>query len=117
MDQPTEDDIIQVYNQIKSWVDKTDEPNASNIIVLVTLLIKCVENIFGDKSGSYKKNLVLKVLQKVINESKLTDNAKASLLDLVNTTIPVVIDTMINIANKQVDINKGDNKSPGCFCC
>lgn len=118
---PTEDEITQVYNQIKEWVDKTENPDASNIIVLVTLLIKCVENVAKDKEGAYKKNLVLTVLTKVINESKLEPDAKAALLVIVHTTIPVIIDTMISIANKEIDIGKikeeinaGMSK---CFCC
>lgn len=119
---PSQDEVLQVYNQIKSWIDNTDKPDASNIIVLVTLLIKCVENIAKDKQGVYKKELVLKVLTKVINESKLDQNAKNALMVLVQTTIPVMIDTMISIANEKIDLGKiktDMNKCfmNKCFCC
>jgi len=112
---PSQDEIELVYNQIKDWVEKTEKPDASNIIQLVTLLIKCVEKICKDKEGSYKKNMVLVILRKVINESKLEQDVKISLLILVETTIPVIIDTMISIANKEIDIGK---IKPGttCFC-
>jgi len=114
---PSQDEITLVYDQIKDWVDKTEKPDASNIIMLVTLLIKCVENVAKDKSGSYKKNLVLTVLTKVINESKLEPDAKAALMILVQTTIPVIIDTMISIANKEIDIGKVKTEMSKCFCC
>ncbi len=116
-----QDEITLIYNQIKDWVDNTEKPDASNIIVLVTLLIKCVENVAVDKAGSYKKNLVLTVLTKVINESKLEPDAKASLMILVQTMVPIMIDTMINIANKKIDLGKTktgtSNSLSKCFCC
>jgi hypothetical protein len=114
---PSQDEITLVYNQIKDWVDKTEKPDASNIIVLVTLLIKCVENVAKDKDGAYKKNLVLTVLTKVITESKLEPDAKAALMVLVHTTIPVIIDTMISIANKEIDLGKAKTEMSKCFCC
>ena len=113
---PSQDEIVLVYNQIKDWVDKTDKPDASNIIVLVTLLIKCVENVAADKAGAYKKNLVLTVLTKVINESKLEPDAKLALMVLVQTTIPIMIDTMIGIANEKIDLGKIKTKLSKCFC-
>jgi hypothetical protein len=115
--EPSQDEIILVYNQIKQWVDNTDKPEASNIIVLVTLLIKCVENVAKDKSGAYKKDLVLKVLRKVINESKLEPDAKLALLVLVETTIPTIIDTLISVANNELDIGKIKTGMSNCLCC
>jgi len=114
--EPSQDEIILVYNQIKQWVDNTDKPDASNIIVLVTLLIKCVENIAKDKSGSYKKDLVLKVLRKVINESNLEPDAKMTLLVLVETTIPTIIDTLISVANNELDLGKIKTSMSKCLC-
>jgi len=115
----SQDEVLLVYNQIKEWVENTEKPDASNIIVLVTLLIRCVENVAKDKSGSYKKDLVLKVLTKVITESKLEPEAKASLMILVHTTIPIMIDTMISIAKKEIDLGKVKGKFSECFgrCC
>lgn len=110
------DEIMLVYNQIKDWVDNTEKPDASNIIILVTLLIKCVENVAKDKKGSYKKDLVLKVLTKVINESKLEPDAKAALMIMVQTTIPIMIDTMISIANQELDLGKIKTNISKCFC-
>lgn len=115
MESPTHDEIMLIYEQIKDWVEKTDEIDASSIIILVTLLIKCVESAMKDKTGTYKKDIVLKVLRKVIVESKLKDDAKASLLVLIETVIPVTIDTMINIAHKSIDLGKMKGMSR-CLC-
>jgi hypothetical protein len=115
-DVPTPDEVILIYDQIKDWVDKTKAVNASNIIILVTLLIKCVENLCKDKSGTYKKDLVLKVLTKVVSESDLEPDAKASLMILIQTSIPVMIDTMISIAHENIDLGKVKEKLSGCFC-
>lgn len=38
-------EVDLVYDQIKDWLGHNETINASNIIVLVTLLIKCVENV------------------------------------------------------------------------
>jgi hypothetical protein len=112
----SQDEVVSVYNQIKDWVDKTDKPDASDIIILVTLLIKCVEKIAADKEGVYKKDLVIKVLTKVINESKLEPDAKLVLMGLVETTIPFMIDTMINIAKNKIDLGKIKTKLSKCIC-
>lgn len=107
-----------VYDQIKDQVKNADTINSSNIIILVTLLIKCVEKIAKDKEGSYKKNLVLQVLTKVINESNLDVDSKLSLQLLVHTTIPIIIDTMIGISKEQLDLGKsGVPRTKRCIMC
>lgn len=114
-------EVDLVYDQIKDWLGHNETINASNIIVLVTLLIKCVENVAKDKEGSYKKELVLKVLTKVINESNLEPNAKISLQTMVQFTIPILIDTMIGISTNKFDlgksVDKGIDKDTGKMRC
>lgn len=108
-------EVKLVYDQIKEWTQKNEKPNASSIIILTTLIIKNVEKISKDKSGDYKKQIVIDVLYQVIKESKLEDDAKLSLMYLVDTTIPSTIDTMIGIANHKIDLGKV--KSVTSRCC
>lgn len=110
------DEISLIYNQIKEWVDKTKKPTTANIIVLVTLLIKCVEKIAGDKDGSYKKDLVLKVITKVVKESELQEEEKNIIMMFVENSVPIMIDTMIGIAKNNIDLGKVKKSLMSCMC-
>jgi hypothetical protein len=120
-----DEDVIKVYNQIKELSDNTgntntntNKPTASNIIILVVHLIKCVEKVAFDKSGEYKKNLVMTVLMKVVTDSELDQDAKAVLLETIQTTIPVIIDTMIAIAHDKIDLGKiKESVKSKLYCC
>lgn len=110
----TKDDanVKLVYSKIKNMVDN-DNLETSDIINLVVKLIPIVQKaITGKHEGAYKKLVVITVLELVIDDSNLDNDAKSALHLLVQTTIPVTIDTMIGIANGNIDLAK---HAKGCF--
>lgn len=109
------DDVLIVYSKLKEMSDKTETPDAGVMVVLVTLLIKIVEKIAGDKSGTYKKELVIKVLTKVVEDSKISDDSKSSLIAVINYTIPTMIDTMISLAKNEINIGKMKEQKRSCL--
>ena len=103
----TDNNVTKVYNQVKGWVEGSDILDASSIITLVVKLIPIVQKLgLGKGQGEYKKQIVVDVLTMVVRDSKLDSEAKAGLNILVQTTIPYTIDTMIGIANGNIDIAK-----------
>lgn len=117
MIEPMNSEIDLIYSQIKDWIDQNDVPNSSNIIILVALLIRCTEKSFKDKTGEYKKQIVLKVIYKVIANSNLTPDAKLALIMTIDTTMSAVIDTMIGVANQKIDLGKMKKSMYNCFSC
>lgn len=104
LQKPTKDEIDIIYEQIKYLID--DKPTSRSIIKIVTYSMKCVENTMKDKSGSYKKEVVMRVIERVVEDSKLDKESKEDLTFLIHTTIPSIIDTMVGIARHKIDIGK-----------
>jgi hypothetical protein len=112
----TKDDanVKLVYAEIKGLVND-DNLETSDIINLVVKLIPIIQKIVvGRHEGAYKKLILITVLELVIEDSNLDDSAKSALNLVVQTTIPFTIDTMINIANGNIDLAK---HVKGCFGC
>ena len=103
----TKDDknVKIVYNQVRDMIGKKLE--TGDIINLVVRLIPIVQKVVvGKHEGGYKKMVVITVLEMIITDSDLDNDAKAALHLLVQTTIPITIDTMINIANGNINLAK-----------
>lgn len=111
--------VTVIYNQFKSWVDGTQELNTSTLIILIPKIMKCAEEqITAQDKGAYKKSVVLQVLKLIINDSILTAEAKEALKLLVDTVVPTMIDTMVMIAKKDIDLGKAVEKcKTGCLTC
>lgn len=105
----------QVYNAIKDSI-KNKDIDAENIVVIVTNLISLVEKIIvGPNRGAEKKRVVIKVLEMLIHDSKMDPQMKATINLLVHTTVPPLIDTMIDIGRGNIDIGKHPVVKRCCF--
>jgi len=112
-----EANIVIIYNQIKG-LPTLENLEASDIITLVIKLIPIVQKtINGKNQGAYKKQIVIGVLNIVIKESNINSEAKDALYLLVSTTIPFTIDTIISVANGEIDISKHAKNIGICFGC
>lgn len=112
----SQDDItvLKLYKQFKGW-GQGDKLNASSIIMLATDLIPAVQKLVSNKhQGSYKKKVILRVLELVIQDSDLSDDAKSTLNSVLQTTVPITIDVMISVAKG--DLNLGKLVKPFCCC-
>lgn len=107
--------VLVLYKQFKSW-SNGENLNTSTIISLVTLLIPAVQKLITEHhQGSYKKKVIINVLELIIKDSNLDQNAKDSLELLIHTTIPITIDAFISIAKGDIDIGK--LTQPFKSCC
>ena len=104
---------------------KTNRYKAENIIINIPIMAGMVMSIvetYDYLSGTEKKNVVIKVIQKLIadkipNLVELNDSHTRK-LQLVSQIIPSVIDILVEIANRKYKINEliGGLKKL-CKCC
>ena len=104
----SDDNVEILYNIAKIWINNNNF-NPSTIIPFVTTLIRCTQKLVSEKAkGPYKKELVLTILKKVI-ENDITfenDSDKIQVLVIVENTIPIFIDTSVGIATGEIDLRK-----------
>tara|TARA_B100001093_G_scaffold72728_1_gene63313 strand:- start:5973 stop:6401 length:429 start_codon:yes stop_codon:yes gene_type:complete len=105
----------RLYSIAKNWA-LHNEVNASNIIEFVTTLITAVEQIISEKGqGKKKKQVLLTVLSLVIKyDIKVSEEDRASLLNLMQVIVPTFIDTAISLFTGKIDLF---NKIGACCGC
>lgn len=110
--------VQQLYHIAKGWASSRGV-DAGTIILFATSLIASVEDLITEAhAGPYKKQVLLTVLRLVLeNDVKWSSEAaKATVIGLLETTIPIVINTTIGIAKGEIDIGKIFKRfSPCCF--
>lgn len=107
--------ILKLYNKFKSWATEENKLDSTSIISLVIQLIPEIQRMVTEPGkGSYKKIVVITVLEQIISDSKLPNDQKQVLYNIVKYTIPITIDTMIGIAYGDIDIAKYIRKNPNC---
>ena len=93
--------------------------DAASIITFCTTLISAVQDLVKEKGqGKRKKEMVLTVLRLVIENDvdTLSPEDKQTVLAILDTTVPVFIDTAIGIATGDIDLRKEWNKYFGDCC-
>lgn len=106
--------VLEIYNKVKtSW---SLELNTNTIALLVPVVISTIEKNTKGIDGSYKKSIAISIMKFVVKESNLDSETKQYLDKFIDFTAPVLIDTMIKIANKEIDLGKVMTESKGCFC-
>ena len=106
----------EVYDAIKDSV--TDGIDSSNIITIISNLIPLVEKVIKEKhQGPLKKQIVIEVLTMLVNDSVTNQNVKNTLLLIIHTTVPTVIDTMIDIGKGNIDLGKHSTNPNVQQCC
>lgn len=110
--------VQHLYHIAKGWASNRSV-DAGTIILFATSLIASVENLITEAhAGPYKKQVLLTVLRLVLENDVQwsSEAAKATVVGLLETTIPIVIDTTIGIAKGEIDIGKIFKRfSPCCF--
>jgi GMP synthase PP-ATPase subunit len=106
------DDLVQaVYSIVKD-----QQITAQNLPAILAQIMIQVENAHvSNMTGDLKKQVTISVLKLLVTNSTMTDDEKTMLIQMINTTVPLMIDTIIGVANGSIDISK---KMPTrCFCC
>lgn len=98
---------------------KQEDLNVSNVVEFTLHLMMTAET-FGALSGQEKKSLVLDVLTQYVQEN--VGDAKLLVMELINFTIPPLIDTMIALDRGDLNIhlkNVCEKVKKGCRpkCC
>lgn len=107
----------KVYEQAKEWISNEENLTATNVMDFVTFLMPIVQKItIGKKRGEYKKQLVMNIITKVIeNDAKFeSDEDKRLVLKVVENTVPVSIDLLVAVATGKIDIK--NKVKQFCFC-
>ena len=115
----TSDTRIQMlYETAKKWANE-EGVDADNITSFVLILISTIEDLITEShAGPFKKKAVLQVLRMVLENDVQweSESTKQVVLGLVQTTVPILIDTVIGVATGQISLGKVfKNCSPCCF--
>lgn len=98
---------------------KEDDLNVANVVEFTLRLMMFAES-FDKLTGPDKKNLILNVLTQYVQEN--VGDAKVLVMELINFTIPPLIDTMIALDRGDLKIHLRkfcDKVKSGCGvrCC
>lgn len=106
--------VERLYEELKKIIGKGNI-NSSNIVTILISLMQIVEK-YQDVSGIQKKAIILKALKLVINDQVTNEEEAKALNLLVEVTLPTVIDTLVSVDKKeiQIKIKKGCSKLLKC---
>jgi hypothetical protein len=106
--------VERLYEELKKIIGKGNI-NSSNIVTILISLMQIVEK-YQDVSGIQKKAIILEALELVINDQVTNEEEAKALNLLVEVTLPTVIDTLVSVDKKeiQIKIKKGCSKLLKC---
>lgn len=104
------DSFNELYAHIK--VIHVEKLTPSQLVVIMSELIQFVEK-YKSLTGQQKKSMVINVIKKMINEQadKYTQEEQTTLMLVVNTTLPTMIDTTIDAINGLLKFTKDKTKN------
>ncbi len=108
----------QLHATAKDWIDGHEKPGPANIIAFATALMLAAQKLVGKGRGQYKKDLVLTIMARVIeDEVQFTTEAdKIAVLGLLETLVPPAIDAIVG-AGKELFSPENMSKCASCFGC
>jgi len=93
---------LKLYAELKNIIGK-GQITRSNIITMVLSLMQVVEQ-YENLKGKQKKAAIIDVLNQLIDEQVPMEQEALELKSLVHLTLPTVIDAMVSIDKKEVEI-------------
>jgi hypothetical protein len=103
--------LDSLYSEVKNMiVDEVNEKNMLNIVVLLMQLVEKQQQFYGKG----KKRLVILLLDKLIDDTVEKEEA-AHLKFLTSAIVPSVIDTIVSIDKKELQIKIKETLS-SCWC-
>ena len=117
----TDANMKKVFEMSKSWL-QGKKLTTFNLMEFVSVLIPMVQKVVTNGGqGSYKKKLIMSVLDLLIEKLKFgTDEEEDQLSMIIHETVPSTIDLMINISKGNVNMGKdiikiGKSLFSSCF--
>lgn len=106
--------VERVYRAVKHTF--THKISPANIMEVVTEAMMAVEKING-ASGVQKKEVVMSVLEKLVDEIPASDGAKNAIESAVQLIGPAAIDAIVSASNGKYNFGHIVKATSGCFSC
>lgn len=106
----------RLYTELKAIIRENGKLTTSNIVTIVITLMQTVDS-YGDVKGPEKKATVLHVLKRLINDTMNSDSDATAVTQLVDMTVPVLIDSLVSIDKKQIIIKTKKCLAKLFACC
>ena len=94
--------VKTLYEEVKNLLADS-KLSPSNVVTIVVSLMQLIEK-YSELSGLQKKQVVLEALNMLIDDSNDNVEDAAQLKLLVQVTLPTVIDTIVSVDRKQLQI-------------
>ena len=94
--------VNKLYNELSNIL-KGNKLTTINAISIVISLMKIVET-YDNLKGEQKKQIILQVLTMFIEDSVHDDDELNELNSLIEILLPIIIDTVISIDKKEIQI-------------
>jgi hypothetical protein len=112
------DGVESLYNHVKSI--HHEKITALNVIYITTELMQLVQK-YKELTGTQKKLMVVNVIKKLINSQVDCPEDRLALTIIVDTTLPIVIDNLIDAMKGNLKFDKDKTvsffKKYLCCCC
>ena len=90
------------------------EINGQNLMIIVKYAMEIVE--VSELKGVEQKEIAIKLVKKLVDNSKLKDNIKLTINDIIDSgVLSVTIDLIVDATKGKIDINL--KKKLKRFCC
>lgn len=117
--------VRQLHDVVRDWIQKgaVARPDASTLVSLAARMIATIEKMVTEKhKGAEKKRVVLEVLALVVEEQPwASPQEKETAKQILDVVVPKSIDTIVNVANGEVDFQSFATKWSrfwrACCCC
>lgn len=91
-----------LYQRTQLLLPPAPEFNNKTIVKLTVRMMQIIQELANDRSGAYRKTIVILVLKRIIDNHQIIDiDTKTSLIALIDTTISCMIDELIHVWNRQ----------------
>ena len=105
-----------IYNVVKGWFSGK-EMTQLEISTMYIRIMQLIQNLVSNR-GDYKKQFMLFILKKIIQErDDMTEVDKSLLIMFLDTVLPQLIDTSVSLARGELGLGKKRrSRRLCCFC-
>ena len=105
-----------LYLEVKKLVEGGTKINQLNLMALVIKCMEVLDKVTG-LTGTEKKSLVLKVIDKLVDEYVDDESEKLIIKGSINMIVPTAIDAIVDGIKGKLDVGKMKNKFKKCCPC
>jgi hypothetical protein len=106
----------QLYDSAKEWMAHNNEMDATTIIPLATHLMSAAQKMSAPGNGLEKKNAVINVVKRLINDT-VSEDKRNTLLTLVDSILSPAIDAIVTLSSSGALRKWWKQVKKVCCCC